>query len=336
MSYSELPSASVLLNFAIAFFVTFAATPIVAKVMRRKRIVGNDVHKVSRTEVPEMCGLAILIGLVSASVCFVAFYPGTYAYVAAFIGTVLIGGSIGFVDDLRPLGPRTKPVLTAIACLPILILRTYNSSPVIPLLGPVRMSLVYPFLIPLAVAVCSNSVNMMDVMNGSMAGTVGIISLMSTIVLFAAGKTELASLSAGLLAAMLAFYYYNRYPAKVFDGDTGSLAVGAAIAALAIMGGIEIVMMVALIPHIMNAFYGLSSVGRLYERREISNRPTRLLQNGMLQASADRGSPITLTRLILAAGALREPEVVKAMMVLTLISSLLGVLTYLITLGGRV
>lgn len=336
MSYSDLPPASVLLNFAIAFFVTFAATPIVAKVMRRKGIVGNDVHKVSKTEVPEMCGLAILIGLVSASVCYVAFYPGASVYVAAFIGTVLIGGSIGFVDDLRPLGPRTKPVLTAIACLPIVILRTYNSSPVIPLLGPVRMSLVYPFLIPLAVAVCSNSVNMMDVMNGSMAGTIGIISLMSTIVLFAAGKTELASLSAGLLAAMLAFYYYNRYPAKVFDGDTGSLAVGAAIAALAIMGGIEIVMMVALIPHIMNAFYGLSSVGRLYERREISNRPTRLLQNGTLQASADRGSPITLARLILAAGALREPDVVKAMMVLTLISALLGVLTYLITLGGRV
>jgi UDP-N-acetylglucosamine--dolichyl-phosphate N-acetylglucosaminephosphotransferase len=177
---------------------------------------------------------------------------------------------------------------------------------------------------------------MMDVMNGSMAGTVGIISLMSTVVLFVAGKNELASLSAGLFAVMLAFYYFNRYPAKVFDGDTGSLAVGAAIAALAVMGGIEAVMMVALIPQIMNAFYGLSSVGRLYERREISNRPTWLLQNGMLQASEERGAPITLARLILAAGSLNERDVVKGMMFLTLISSLLAVLTYVITLGGRI
>jgi hypothetical protein len=102
------------------------------------------------------------------------------------------------------------------------------------------------------------------------------------------------------------------------------------------MGGIEAVMMVALIPQIMNAFYGLSSVGRLYERREISKRPTWLLQNGMLQASEERGAPITLARLILAAGSLNERDVVKGMMFLTLISSLLAVLTYVITLGGRI
>ena len=59
-----------------------------------------------------------------------------------------------------------------------------------------------------------------------------------------------------LLAVLLAFYYFNRYPAKVFDGDTGSLAVGAALGALAILGRIETVVVVALIPHIMNAFYG--------------------------------------------------------------------------------
>jgi len=159
---------------------------------------------------------------------------------------------------------------------------------------------------------------------------------MSTVVLFIAGKNVPASLSAGLFATMLAFYYYNRSPAKVFDGDTGSLAVGAAIAALAVMGGIETVMMVALIPHIMNAFYGLSSVGRLYERREISKRPTLLLQNGMLQASGERGAPMTLVRLILAAGPLTERNVVRGLIFLTVISSLLAVVTYFVTLGGRV
>jgi UDP-N-acetylglucosamine--dolichyl-phosphate N-acetylglucosaminephosphotransferase len=304
--------------------------------MRRRGIVGLDVHKTTKIEVPEMCGLAILLGLETACIASVVVFPDEWSYAMAFAGTILIGSVIGFIDDLRPLGPRTKPLLTALASIPILALRTYSSLPVIPLLGPVRLTFVYPLIIPVALAVTSNSVNMMDVMNGSMPGTVCVISLMSTIVLYVAGRSEMAALSAGLLGAMLAFYYFNRYPAKVFDGDTGSLAVGAALGAVAIMGGIEVVMMIALIPQIMNAFYGLTSVGKLYERREISQRPSSLREDGLLEANAAKGAPITLARLILAAGPLGERDVVRGMMFLTLISSLLAAATYWITLVGRV
>ncbi len=55
--------------------------------------------------------------------------------------------------------------------------------------------------------------------------------------------------------------------------------------ALAILGRMEVVVVVALMPQIMNAFYGLSSVGRLYERREIRQRPTKLLDDGRLAAT---------------------------------------------------
>ena len=260
--------------------------------------------------------------------------PERLAETAAFIGVVLIAGIIGIVDDLRPLGARIKPLLTAISCVPILILQTYNPYPVIPLLGPVRLTLVYPVLIPIAIAVTSNAVNMMDVMNGSMPGTVSIISLAITGILFVSGATAPASLAAGLLAAMLAFYYFNRYPAKVFSGDTGSLGVGAALGALSILGRIEAVMIVALIPQIMNAFYGLASVKGLRERREIRERPTKLLDNGKLEASSDKRAPITLARLILATGPLGEKEIVRGMMFLTAVSSVLAALTYWITVVG--
>lgn len=119
---------------------------------------------------------------------------------------------------------------------------------------------------------------------------------------------------------------------KVLDGDTGSLAVGSALAALAILGRIEAVMIVALIPHIMNAFYGLASVGRLYERREIRQRPIRLLEDGRLEASADKSAPITLTRLILASGPMTEKGIVRGMIFLTLVSSTLAILTFWITM----
>lgn len=327
--------AGLLIVFAVTFLVTFLTTPAIGKVMIRRGITGRDVHKLSKPELPEMCGLAILFGLTVGAASYVMIFPNAIRETIAFLGTVLIAGSIGIFDDLRPLDARIKPLLTAFGCLPILILRVYNPLPIIPFVGQVSLTIVYPLLIPVAMAVTSNAVNMMDVMNGSMAGTVGIISFAVAAILLASGNVKTATLALGLFAALLAFYYFNRFPAKVFGGDAGSLAVGAAVGALAILGRIETVIIVALIPHIMNAFYGLASVGRLYERREILQRPTKLLDDGKLEANAERGAPVTLARLILAAGPLEEREVVRRMMFLTLISSLLALFTYWVALAGK-
>ncbi len=332
----DLPTlGSIAFIFLLTFLITFIATPRIANYMKRRGIIGKDVHKHSKTEVPEMCGLAILLGLTIGAATYMVLFPDSIRLTTAFVGTVLIAGAIGLVDDLRPLGARTKPLLTAIACLPILILRTYVPFPVIPFVGPVSLTIVYPLLIPLAIAVTANAVNMMDVMNGSMPGTVAIIAAAAMAVLLASGDAQSASFAAGLLAAMLAFYYFNRYPAKVFSGDTGSLAVGASLGALCILGRIETVMIVALIPHIMNAFYGLASVGGLHERREIRQRPIRLLADGRLEANMEKGAPVTLARLILAAGPLSEKEVVKVMISLTIVSSLLAVFTFWAMTVGR-
>lgn len=323
------------ITFVVTFVTTFAATPIVAKVMKSHGIIGVDIHKISKTKVPEMCGLGILIGLTVGTVAFCVAMPLAVREAVAFIGAVLIAGAIGVIDDLHPLGARMKPVLTALACIPFLVLGTYVPYPEIPLYGPVRLTLVYPILIPIAFAVTSNSINMMDVMNGSMPGTVAIVAFTMVVVLLWSGELRTATLASGLLAAMLAFFYFNRYPSKVFDGDTGSLSVGAALGALAILGRIEAVTVVALIPQIMNSFYGLASVRGLRERREIHQRPTELLGNGLLRASNERGAPVTLARLILAAGPLGEKDVVGAMMILTAVSCLLSVFTYWITVSVK-
>ena len=316
------------ITFAVTFVVTFAVTPIVAKAMKRRGITGKDVHKLSKTEVPEMCGLAVIIGLVIGTVAYVVVWPGVIREAAAFVGTVLIAGAIGIIDDLHPLGARSKPALTALACIPILVLGTYVPYAEIPLVGLVRFTIVYPILIPVAIAVTSNSINMMDVMNGAMPGTVAIISLTMVGLLLWSGDAGTATLASVLLAAMLAYYYFNRFPAKVFGGDTGSLSVGAALGALAIFGRIEAVTVVALIPQIMNSFYGLASVRGLRERREILQRPTQLLENGLLRASTEKGAPVTLARLILVARPWGEREVVRGMMVLTTVSCILAVFTY--------
>ena len=326
---------SIAFIFIITFLATFIATPAVAKLMKRHGITGEDVHKLSKVKIPEMCGLAILFGLTIGITAYAVLRPSSVREAVAFLGTVLIAGGIGIVDDLRPLGARVKPLLTAVACLPILILGTYVPDPVIPLIGHVRLTLVYPILIPIAIAITSNGINMMDIMNGSMPGTVAIIAAAATAILIISGDLQTASLAAGLLAAMLAFYYFNRFPSRVFGGDTGSLAVGAALGALAILGRIETVMVVAMIPHIMNAFYGLASVGGLRERREIHQRPIRLLDNGLLKASTEKGAPVTVARLILAEGPLGEKDIVRGIMILTAVSSCLALITYWIMVAVR-
>ena len=330
------PYANLAFFFTVTFLTTFISTPFIARIMRRRGMTGRDVHKTSKLEIPEMCGLAILLGLTLGSLAYVFAAPESLNEITAFVATTLIAGAIGVLDDLHPLSARIKPLLTAFAALPIIFLRVYNPYPMIPLLGTVSLTILYPLLVPIAIAVTSNAVNMMEVMNGSMPGTVIIISTAITAVLLVSGDMHTAAISAGLLAAAGAFFYYNRFPAKVFSGDTGSLAVGAALGAIAILGRIETVMVVALIPQIMNAFYGLSSIGRLYERREIRERPTHLLENGSLAASAERGAPVTLVRLILAPGPAGEREVVRSMMILTIVSSVLAVLTYWITVGVKI
>ena len=318
--------------FLMTFSATFISIPIIAKFMKNHGITGKDVHKIGSPEIPEMCGLALLIGLSSGVIVYALLVPISSRIAISWLGTILISGGIGIVDDVKPLGPKTKPLLTAFACLPILLLGTYVPYPNLPFIGEACLTIVYPLLIPLALAVSSNAVNMMDVMNGAMPTTVAIIAAMLTGVLALSGEWKVAPLSASLLAAMLAFFYFNRFPAKVFSGDTGSLAVGAALGGLAILGRMEIVVVVALMPQIMNAFYGLSSVGRLYERREIRQRPTRLLDDGKLAATAEKNAPITLARLILAAGPSTERDIVHGMMLLTVLSSILAVLTYWMTL----
>ena len=282
-----------------------------------------------------MCGLAVITGLVVGTAVYVLVWPGALREAAAFVGTILIAGAIGVVDDLHPLGARTKPLLTALACVPILVLGTYVPYAYIPLVGQVRFTIVYPLLIPVAIAVTSNSINMMDVMNGAMPGTVAIISFTMVGLLLWSRQTIAATLAGGLLAAMLAYYYFNRFPSKVFGGDTGSLSVGAALGALAIFGRIEAVTVVALIPQIMNAFYGLASVRGLRERREILQRPTKLLDDGLLEASGEKGAPITLARLILASGPWGEKEIVRGMMLLTCVSCILATITYWIMVSVR-
>ncbi len=337
----------------VAFIVTFLIMPYVIKAMTRRGIVGIDVHKLDQPEVAEMGGVGILFGITVA--CLVVFLGsgligfGYFDFrILVFLAVLLIAGAIGIIDDLKPLGPIVKPLLTMLACLPILFytwalillellppfLPAYIPAPYLPFLGATRLTIVYPLiLIPLAIAITSNAVNMSDVFNGVMPLTTIIMFfalLIVSLMMMAVGIPEAGLgllFSCVMIGTLFAYYYYNRYPAKVFAGDTGSLLVGAAIGAVAIMGRLEIVAIVALLPAIMNAFYSLVSIGGLLERRQMRARPTVFQEDGTLAASNDPKAPLTLTRLVVARGPLTEQRITLSLSILTLASSILAILT---------
>jgi UDP-N-acetylglucosamine--dolichyl-phosphate N-acetylglucosaminephosphotransferase len=316
--------------FILGFAATFLTMPLVMKKMREKRIGGIDIHKKDSPFVPEMGGLAVLVGITVSVLASVEFSPETASFAASFLSVTFIAGLVGAIDDLKALNAKLKPFLTLFASLPIFIMHTYDPGLVFPFIGRTRMTIVYPFLIPIAIAVTSNATNMMDPFNGTMSGTCTLVTIFLLLSALLLGRSEASVLCLCLLGPLLVLYYFNKYPSKVFSGDVGSLSIGAALGAAAVIGRLEVVALVAFTPQIMNAFYGLSSIGRLFERREVS-RPVALLEDGRLMATKDPKAPITLARVILARGPLYENEATRVFLILSAISGVLALATaYLI------
>ncbi|MCP8315512.1 MAG: hypothetical protein H3Z51_01430, partial [archaeon] len=148
--------------------ISFIVMPFVMKWMKNKRIVGIDAHKKDEPVIPEMGGVSLLIGLTVSMLIASAILPEMMRQFLSFLTVTLIAGAVGALDDLKTLSAKMKPFLTIFAGLPILVMNTYDPYLPLPLIGSVRFTIIYPIMIPIAIAVTSNAVNMMDPFNGVM------------------------------------------------------------------------------------------------------------------------------------------------------------------------
>ena len=101
--------------------------------------------------------------------------------------------------------------------------------------------------------------------------------------------------------------------------------------AIAIVGEVEVIAAVALLPAIINSFLFLSSTKKIKEHREIASKPVDHTDDFKLRATKNTDAPVTLVRLILAGGPLTEKQVVLIIFKLGLFSGLLAIVTSLIT-----
>jgi UDP-N-acetylglucosamine--dolichyl-phosphate N-acetylglucosaminephosphotransferase len=325
-----------ILSFLIPLFLTLVGMPFLKRFMLKNGKYGIDVHKEDKPKVAEMGGLMILLSVIVTSLIliFLVNDPFEKLTIGVFCLTLIIAGIIGIVDDLFRLSGILKPLLLLIASAPIIIsglivTGIFVPEPLLPFVGQTRLTIVYWILLPFVITVTSNSANMLDVFNGSLATTSMIVlffTFFANMIIFKHDSERLDLtyvLILMMFGTLLIFWIFNKYPAKVFAGDTGSLTVGAALGAIAILGRMEVVVVIAMIPFIMNGFGIISSVKGLFERSEME-RPTKMTNDWKIESTGNPKAPITLVGLVIQKGPLHEKEVVRAFNILTIVSGILA------------
>jgi UDP-N-acetylglucosamine--dolichyl-phosphate N-acetylglucosaminephosphotransferase len=316
---------SAIISCIVAFFVVFFTTPPLIKILEKRNFVVKDMNKKENVMVVRPGGPAILAGIIASELVLYAFLQMNE--ILAILITTSAACVIGYVDDRKVMGGWFKPIALAIAAIPIIALGAFNTDLAFPLFGTVQIPVLYLALIIFMIPITGNTINSIDVLNGAASGFMVIASFSLSICLFIVQNYEIAIVSLPLGFVSLAFYKYHKVPSKIFPGDSGALTLGAMYGAIAIVGGVEIIAAVALLPAVINSFLFLSSVKRGVEHRQIKGKPVEHTEDFLLKATDDKKAPVTLVRLILTGGPMSEKQVGFAIFKLAIFSGILAVIT---------
>ncbi len=176
----------------------------------------------------------------------------------AVFGVALGCALIGFADDVIKVSKKRSLGLSAryklLAQIALALALWYVATEEIGLETTIQSRLfggeidvgpiAYVAFIFLVIAGASNAVNLTDGLDGLAAGSCAIVFLAYTAITITSGQESLAILSACLVGASVGFLWFNAFPASIFMGDTGSLGLGGAIGALAVMTQTELLLII--------------------------------------------------------------------------------------------
>ena len=311
----------------IAFFAVYAITPTLKKFLEKKNLIVKDVNKKGDVMIARPGGPSIIAGIIASEIILYAFLQ--LNEILAIILTTSIAFIIGYIDDGRNSISKIqwfKPIALAIATIPIFVFGAYDTDLAFPLFGTVQIPLLYLALIIFMIPITGNTINSIDVLNGVASGFMVIASFSLSICLFILQNYEIALVSLPLGFVSLAFYKYHKIPSKIFPGDSGALTLGAMYGAITIVGSVEIIAAVALLPAVINSFLFLSSVKRRRSKL-IMKKPVEHTEDFLLKTTDDKTAPVTLVRLILAGGPLSEKQICFTIFKLAIFSGILAIIT---------
>lgn len=250
------------LNFAFAFFACFGLTKWWISVAKRNSLVGKDMNKYNKNLVAESGGIAVVVSIVLAILIYVffkTFVLKTETHlleISILMVTLLLACFVGFIDDIlgwkKGLKSWQKVLMTLPIAIPLMVINAGQHIMSVPFLGTVDFGLFYPLLIiPIGVLGATNGCNLLAGYNGLEAGLGVIIFMTLGAVSFITGQMWLAFIAGIIVLALLAFLIFNKFPAKVFPGDSLTYSVGGLVACFAILGNMEKAALILFIPFII-------------------------------------------------------------------------------------
>lgn len=231
----------------IALIISLAMGPFMIPFLRRLK-VGQSIREegpqrhYAKAGTPTMGGLIIITAVMAASFLL----AGSSKEVLTAVLVMLAFGGVGFWDDYlkvvlkRSLGlrAREKLMLQFLIGLVFGLLLVYylgrGTEIIIPFTGQViEIGFWYLPLVILVLTGTANAANLTDGLDGLAAGVTFLIALALGLICIMTSHSNLLIFCCALAGACLGFLFFNRYPARVFMGDTGSMALGGAVAAIA-------------------------------------------------------------------------------------------------------
>ncbi len=252
----------------LSFFTVLFLAGVWIKKAKKIDLMWEDMNKHEKPKIAGSGGVAVFLGFILGTLSYIAiktfyFYStDNLVEIFASLSVVLIIAFVGFMDDLLGwkrggLSIKSRLILLAFASIPLIVINAGESE-----IFGMAIGLWHPLvLIPLGVVGASATFNFLAGYNG-LETSQGIIILSAlTFATYITGEKWLSVITLCMVAGLMAFYIFNKYPAKIFPGDIMTYSIGALIAGVAILGNLEKIALVFFIPYILET--GLKLRGKL-------------------------------------------------------------------------
>lgn len=224
----------------------------------KANITGIDQNKNNKPQIPEMGGIPTLFGfmfgvyflifLSNHNLFSIDFSGSYYIYLFCIVGIAIVG----IIDDLVSLRQSVKALLPFIIALPLVSISSDYLQ--LPFFGKIFFGNLTIIIIPLAITCASNSMNMLEGFNGLGSGLGILISVFLIILCFLNSTFDAFFLLIPLLGSLISFYHFNKYPAKIFPGDSLTLFLGATFGCAALISDLKFELIVLMLPMIIEFF----------------------------------------------------------------------------------
>jgi len=266
------------LSIFVSFTLTLLILPKWIKKCRQIGLLWEDMNKFNRPKnVAASGGIVVVMSFVLALLSYVAMRTfiidgnGINLEIFALLSVILILAIVGLTDDLLGwqhggLSARFRIFFAFVASIPLIVIDVGVHDISLPFFGVITIGVLYPlFIIPLGIAGATITYNCLAGFNGLETGQGIIILLFLSFIAYITGSPWLALIGICMIMALLGFYFYNKFPAKVFPGDILTYSIGALIASMAILGNFERIAIFIFIPYLLETI--LKIRGKLTEFR---------------------------------------------------------------------